>query len=178
MLTYAAVCCRIQVLDRPASLTCSQCLDAAVSYSGGAQCTCFADTTVPILTQAYAYTAPLHIADLQIITECLHSDWDTCDAETYRLEAHSCPPGYTLIGTQFTCSTGTKVQILTLEEHALTDYDLNPGPSRARVCVLYSRRASRLSQVRLVLSKRMRLLTLTYASADADVCKCRRCGWW
>ena len=137
------------MLDRPASLTCSQCLDAAVAYTG-TQCTCFTGTKAQILTQGYTYTAPLHIADLQIITECLHSDWDTCDAETYRLEAHFCPPGYTLIGTQFTCFTGKKVQTLTLERYTLTGYDLNPGPSRARACVLYSRRASRLSQVRLV----------------------------
>ena len=40
---------------------------------------------------------------------------------------HRCPSGYTLL-----------------------DYDLNPGLSKARACVLYSRRAQRISQMRLV----------------------------
>jgi len=87
-------------LNRSTTVVCSRCLDDA---------------------------APQHLADVVVITECRHADWDVCDPETFALEAHRCPEGYSLL-----------------------DHDLNPGLSRARLCLLFSQRPRRISQLRLV----------------------------
>ena len=86
-----------------------------------------------VCSQCSETAPPLHLEDVLIITACRHADWDVCDAETYAAEADACPPGYTLL-----------------------DHDLNPGRSEARLCLLFSRRASRISQVRLLVGPQWR----------------------
>jgi hypothetical protein len=84
-------------------------------------------STTVVCSSCTDNSAPLHLADITVITQCLHADWDYCDKATYDSEAHACPAGYTLL-----------------------DRDLNPGPSVARLCLLFSREPERISQFRLV----------------------------
>lgn len=145
---YATICCGVQGLWGPARLPLPHCLsleaaerilthfptfeylatlDLRPGYHTIRQTLALNRSTTLICSRCLDTSTPLHVADIRVITECLHADWDVCDPETYALESHVCPAGYTLL-----------------------DLDLNPGLSRARLCLLFSRRAQRISQVRLV----------------------------
>jgi hypothetical protein len=115
------------VISRSVTVSCPLCLAAAASGSGP-------------LAGAGAGPAAMHVADVVVVTGCRHgggngpfyggaarlaTGTDTCDEATLAAEAEACPPGYVPADT-----AGA----------APADGDLNPGPSIARLCVLYASR--------------------------------------